>query len=94
MALPLAYPDSHPHDKAARILVQILLLPLLCWTGSGRSHGALYVCEYYEVLHMRHYVGTSMLSHWRHGAVTLLHQDLHDLEVGYIIFIINACAGT
>jgi hypothetical protein len=23
----------------------------------------------------------------------LLHQDLHDLEVGYISFIINACAG-
>jgi hypothetical protein len=43
---------------------------------------------------MRHYVGTPVLSHWRHGAVTLLHQDLHDLEVGYVIFIINACAGT
>jgi hypothetical protein len=23
----------------------------------------------------------------------LLLQDLHDLEVGYIVFIINACAG-
>jgi hypothetical protein len=22
-----------------------------------------------------------------------LHQDLHDLEVGYVGFIINACAG-
>jgi hypothetical protein len=23
----------------------------------------------------------------------LLLQDLHDLEVGYVVFIINACAG-
>jgi hypothetical protein len=26
-------------------------------------------------------------------AVALLRQDLHDLEVGYIVFIVNACAG-
>jgi hypothetical protein len=38
----------------------------------------LYVCEYYEVLHVRHYVIALVLSHWHHG-----------IE----IFIINACAG-
>jgi hypothetical protein len=51
------------------------------------------VCEYYEVLHVRHYVGAPVLLHWRHGVVALLRQDLHDLEVGYVVFIINACAG-
>jgi hypothetical protein len=30
---------------------------------------------------------------WHHGVVALLRQDLHDLEVGYVVFIINACAG-
>jgi hypothetical protein len=58
--------EDTPHTgrrQAARLLVQILLLLLLCWTGSGRSHGALYVCEYYEVLHVRHYVDAPVLSH-------------------------------
>jgi hypothetical protein len=27
------------------------------------------------------------------GAMVLLHQDLHDLEVVYIVFIVNASAG-
>jgi hypothetical protein len=27
------------------------------------------------------------------GVVALLRQDLHDLEVGYVVFIVNACAG-
>jgi hypothetical protein len=30
---------------------------------------------------------------WHRGAVVLLRQDLHDLEVGYIVFIVNACVG-
>jgi hypothetical protein len=29
---------------------------------------------------------------WCHGAVVLLRQDLHDLEVDYVVFIVNACA--
>jgi hypothetical protein len=45
------------------------------------------------VLHVRHYVGALVLSHWCHGAVALLRQDLHDLEFGYVVFIVNACAG-
>jgi hypothetical protein len=51
------------------------------------------VCEYYEVLHVQHYVGAPVLSHWRHGAVALLRQYPHELEVGYFVFIVNACAG-
>jgi hypothetical protein len=47
--------------------VQILLLPLHWWTGSGRSHGAPYVWEYYDVLHVRHYVVAPVSSHRRHG---------------------------
>jgi hypothetical protein len=62
-------------------------------SGSGRSHGASYVCKYYEVLHVRYYVGAPVLSHWHRGAVALLRQDRHDLEVGYVVFIVNACAG-
>jgi hypothetical protein len=29
------------------------------------------------------------------GVVALVswHRDLHDLEVGYVVFIVNACAG-
>jgi hypothetical protein len=64
---------------------------LLDWSPSDIN--MTYMCEYYEVLHMRHYVGAPVLSHWHHGAVALLRQDLHDLEVSYIIFIVNACAG-
>jgi hypothetical protein len=30
---------------------------------------------------------------YRTGAVALLCRDLHDLEVGYVVFIVNACAG-
>jgi hypothetical protein len=30
---------------------------------------------------------------WRCGVVVLLRQDLHDLEVGYVVFIVNASAG-
>jgi hypothetical protein len=37
------------------------------------------MCEYSEVLPF--------------VAPELLHQDLDDLEVGYVSFIINACAG-
>jgi hypothetical protein len=57
--------EDTPHigrRQATELLVQILLLPLLCWTGTGRSHSASYVCEYYEVLHVRHYVGALVLS--------------------------------
>jgi hypothetical protein len=64
---------------------------LMDWTR--RSHGAPCVCEYYEVLHVWYYVGAPVLLHWQHGTVALLRQDLHDLEVGYIVFIVNACAG-
>jgi hypothetical protein len=88
--------EETPHTGCCRATgspVQILLLPLLYWIGSGRSHSAPYVCDYYEVLHVRHYVGASVLSHWHHGVVALLLQDLHDLEVGYVVFIVNACAG-
>jgi hypothetical protein len=48
------------------------------------------VYKYYEVLHVWHYVITPVLSHWRCGAMALWHRDLHDLEVGYVVFIINA----
>jgi hypothetical protein len=34
---------------------------------SGRSHHAPHVCEFYEVLHVQHYVVASVLSHWRRG---------------------------
>jgi hypothetical protein len=46
------------------------------------------VYEYYEVLPLvvlSHCTGVVALESWR--------QDLHDLEVGYIGFIINACGG-
>jgi hypothetical protein len=46
-----------------------------------------------EVLDVRHYVVEPMLLYWRRGAVALWRQDLHDLEVCYVVFIINACAG-
>jgi hypothetical protein len=52
------------HRRAVGSLVQRFLLPLLCWTGSGRSHGAPYVCEYYEVIAL-------VLLRWHHGAVAL-----------------------
>jgi hypothetical protein len=60
-----------------------------------------YVCEYYKELHVRHYVVASVLLHWHCGIVALWHQGavalyrrvLHDLEVAYVGFIINACAG-
>jgi hypothetical protein len=45
------------------------------------------------VLHVRYYVVALVLSHWRQGVVALWRRVLHDLEVGYIGFIINACAG-
>jgi hypothetical protein len=51
------------------------------------------VCEYYGVLHVRHYVVAPVPSHWRHGAEALWRQVFHDLEVGYVGFTINACAG-
>jgi hypothetical protein len=51
------------------------------------------VYEHYEVLHVRHYVVVLVLSHWHRGAVELWRRDLHDLEVGYVGFIINACVG-
>jgi hypothetical protein len=51
------------------------------------------VYKYYEELHERHYVGVPVLSHWHSGAVALWRRDLHDLEVGYFVFITNACAG-
>jgi hypothetical protein len=51
------------------------------------------VYKYYEVLHVRHYVIAPVLSHWRRGIVGSWHQDLHDLEVGYVVFLVNACAG-
>jgi hypothetical protein len=38
-------------------------------SGYGRSHHAPYVCKYYEVLHMQHYVGAPVLLHWRYGTV-------------------------
>jgi hypothetical protein len=34
-----------------------------------------------------------VLALWRRSTVALLCQDLHDLEVGYIVFIVNAHAG-
>jgi hypothetical protein len=49
--------------------------------------------EYYEVLHVRHYVVAPVLSHWHRGVVTLWRRDLHDLEVGYVVFIINTYVG-
>jgi hypothetical protein len=64
--------EDTPHTgrrQAAKFLVQILLLPLLCWTGSERSHVALHMYKYHEVLYVQHYVGAPVLSHWRHGAV-------------------------
>jgi hypothetical protein len=42
---------------------------------------------------VRDYFVAPVLSHWRRGAMALLRQDLHDLEVGYVVFIVNACAG-
>jgi hypothetical protein len=92
-ASELEYTPHTGRYQAAGLAVQILILPLLCWTGSGRSHGVLYVCECYEVLHVHHYVMMIVLSHWHHGAMALLHRGLHDLEVSYVSFIINACAG-
>jgi hypothetical protein len=49
------------------------------------------VCEYYEVLHVRHYFIVPMLLHWHRGAVALWHRVLHNLEVGCVDFIINVC---
>jgi hypothetical protein len=36
---------------------------------------------------------TGIMALWHRGAIALLRQDLHDLEVGYVVFIVNACAG-
>jgi hypothetical protein len=58
--------EDTPHigrRQVAGLPVQSLLLSVLCWIGSGRSHGEPYMCEYYEVLHMRHYVAAPVLSH-------------------------------
>jgi hypothetical protein len=63
--------EGTPHTgrhQVARLPVQTLLLLLLCWTGSRRSHGETCMCEYYRVLHVRHYVVAPVPSHWRHGA--------------------------
>jgi hypothetical protein len=57
------------------------------------SHGAPYMCEYYVELHVQDYVIEPVRSHWCHGVVALWRQVIHDLEVGYVGFIINACAG-
>jgi hypothetical protein len=46
------------------------------------------VYKYYEVLPLvalTRCTGVAEMESWR--------QDLHDLEVGYVGFIINACAG-
>jgi hypothetical protein len=40
-----------------------------------------------------HYVATPVLLHWHCGVGALWRRVLHDLEVGYISFIINAYAG-
>jgi hypothetical protein len=42
---------------------------------------------------VRHYVVAPVLLHWCRGAVALLRQDLHDLEVDYVVFIVNTYAG-
>jgi hypothetical protein len=51
------------------------------------------VYEYNEVLHVRHYVVAPVLSHWRRDVAVSWRQDLHDLEVVYVVFIVNAYAG-
>jgi hypothetical protein len=51
------------------------------------------MCEYYGVLHVRHYILAPVLWHWCHGSKAPWRRVLHDLEVGYVGFIINACAG-
>jgi hypothetical protein len=40
-----------------------------------------------------HCASVVALASWRQGVVALIHRVLHDLEVSYVSFIINACAG-
>jgi hypothetical protein len=72
------------HAEGILDLIQIDLLPQ-SWPGqrSGGHHRSLYAYDYSEVLPLRHWV----------IAPKSLHQDLHDLEVSYVGFIINAWAG-
>jgi hypothetical protein len=69
-------------------LIQTDLLPQsrLDQRSEGH-HRSPYVYEYYEVLSLvalSHCPGVVALMSWL--------RDLHDLEVGYVGFIINACA--
>jgi hypothetical protein len=57
----------------------------LGWIRDPEVIISLYVYEYYEVLPLVAQVVALVLSQY---------QVLHDHEVGYISFIINACAGT
>jgi hypothetical protein len=52
---------------------KLIYSAILAGSGSGRSHRASHVYEYYEELHERHYVIAPVLSHWRSGAVALWH---------------------
>ena len=59
--------------RAAGLPVRIRLLPLLCWTGARGTSYTPYVCEYYEVLHVRH---SSSLEHL-HGHEVVMGVRLH-----------------
>jgi hypothetical protein len=48
----------------------------------GTTHAALCRCA-----------GVVTLASWRRGAAALWRRVLHNLEVGYVSFIINACVG-
>jgi hypothetical protein len=69
-------------------LIQTDLLPQSRLDQRSRGHHhSPYVYEYYEVLPLVALsccAGVVALESWR--------QDLHDLEVSYVNFIINACA--
>ena len=64
---------SYARRRAAGLPVRICFLPLLCWTRARGTSYTPYVCEYYEVLHVRH---SSSLEHL-HGHEVVMGVRLH-----------------
>ena len=59
--------------RAAGLPIRIRLLPLLCWIGVWGTSYTPYVCEYYEVLHVRHSSSLELL----HGHEVVMGVRLH-----------------
>jgi hypothetical protein len=90
--------EETPHNGrccAAGFPVQILLLHCSTELEPGRRLYAVRV----RVLRgtacaaLCRCTGVVTLASWRRGAAALWRRVLHDFEVGYVGFIINACAG-